>query len=269
MLYSPLCYYGCDQEARFQFRNGKWCCCENYRICPKLRINNSKANKGKISPLRGRKLTEDHKRKIRESGSGKEPWNKGKIGVFSEEALKKLSIASTGRKHTEEEKFKIGRGNRGKKINREYVEKTRLGLKKYYETHPGTMLGKKHTIEAREKMRQGMLNGRAVMLLKRNKFISKPQKYLYEIVKFIFPEAEINFIIENSIVDIAIVSLKIVIEYDGYYWHLGKEKEDLERQTKIEKLGWKFIRYRGEKTRDPVPTLEQVKLDIDNLLKGE
>ena len=28
------CEYGCDQEAKFQLRNGKWCCSDFYTKCP-------------------------------------------------------------------------------------------------------------------------------------------------------------------------------------------------------------------------------------------
>jgi hypothetical protein len=29
-----LCDYGCNQEAKYQFKNGKWCCSENHKSCP-------------------------------------------------------------------------------------------------------------------------------------------------------------------------------------------------------------------------------------------
>jgi len=41
---------------------------------------------------------------------------------------------------------------------------------------------------------------------------------------------------------IAIPELKIAIEYDEPHWHQDKEK-DRKRQTEIEKVGWKFLRY--------------------------
>lgn len=38
---------------------------------------------------------------------------------------------------------------------------------------------------------------------------------------------------------------KIVIECDGERYHSGEDKirEDMERQTILERLGWRFIRY--------------------------
>jgi hypothetical protein len=36
-----LCDYGCGQKARFQFKNGKWCCNKHYSLCPSQRKKNS------------------------------------------------------------------------------------------------------------------------------------------------------------------------------------------------------------------------------------
>ncbi len=52
-------------------------------------------------------------------------------------------------------------------------------------------------------------------------------------------------------IDIAILRgrQRIAIECDGERWHSGEQKllEDLERQTVLERLGWKFIRIRGSR----------------------
>ena len=45
-----LCDYGCGQEAKFQFKNGKWCCSNHFRQCP----NQSKKYKNKNNPMYGR-----------------------------------------------------------------------------------------------------------------------------------------------------------------------------------------------------------------------
>jgi hypothetical protein len=36
-----LCNYGCNQEAKFQLKNKKWCCSPKSNSCPKLREKNS------------------------------------------------------------------------------------------------------------------------------------------------------------------------------------------------------------------------------------
>ncbi len=54
---------------------------------------------------------------------------------------------------------------------------------------------------------------------------------------------------------------KVAIECDGERWHSGEEKirEDMERQTILERLGWRFIRIRGsEFFRDSEKTIERV-----------
>ena len=54
---------------------------------------------------------------------------------------------------------------------------------------------------------------------------------------------------------------KIVIECDGERYHSGEDKirEDMERQTILERLGWRFIRIRGsEYYQNPEKTMERV-----------
>lgn len=66
---------------------------------------------------------------------------------------------------------------------------------------------------------------------------------------------------------------KIAIECDGERWHSGEDKirEDMERQTILERLGWQFIRIRGsEYYRDPNKTMERVVAELnDNGIEPE
>lgn len=58
---------------------------------------------------------------------------------------------------------------------------------------------------------------------------------------------------------------KVAIECDGERWHSGEEKirEDMERQTILERLGWRFIRIRGsEFYRDSKKTIERVLAEL-------
>lgn len=48
------CYY-CGNEAKFQFKNGKWCCSKNQSGCPKNKELKSKTMEGKN---KGRKRTD-------------------------------------------------------------------------------------------------------------------------------------------------------------------------------------------------------------------
>nr|WP_231038317.1 DUF559 domain-containing protein [Pectinatus frisingensis] len=61
---------------------------------------------------------------------------------------------------------------------------------------------------------------------------------------------------------------KIAIECDGERWHSGEEKirQDMERQTILERLGWRFIRIRGsEYYSNPEETMERIISNLQEL----
>ena len=84
-----LCDYGCGREAKYPFKNGKWCCENNTSKCPKV------------------------KRKNKESHEGK---------THSEETIEKMRQAHEGKTHTEETKKKIGQGRKGKTYTIEKIQ---------------------------------------------------------------------------------------------------------------------------------------------------
>ena len=60
---------------------------------------------------------------------------------------------------------------------------------------------------------------------------------------------------------------KVAIECDGEQYHSGDEKvrSDMERQTILERMGWRFIRIRGsEYYRDPDATIARVINELTN-----
>lgn len=60
----------------------------------------------------------------------------------------------------------------------------------------------------------------------------------------------------------------VAIECDGERWHSGEAKirEDMERQTILERLGWRFIRIRGsEYYKNPEVTMERVVKELSAL----
>ena len=82
-----ICEYGCDNIAKYQLKNGKWCCSKSINSCQGMKQKNSKANKEIIknstvkreSPFKnkeyrydwtGKHLSEEHKQKISESNKG-------------------------------------------------------------------------------------------------------------------------------------------------------------------------------------------------------
>jgi len=52
-------------------------------------------------------MTEETKQKISRANKGREPWNKGKTGVYSKEHIEFLRQRQLGFKHTEETKEKL------------------------------------------------------------------------------------------------------------------------------------------------------------------
>jgi hypothetical protein len=71
-----LCDYGCGKEATHKFKNGKLCCCTDFRSCKGL--NNKKSN----------------------SSKGRYVWNKGKDNCFSKETIIKMRNSKVGKKRT-------------------------------------------------------------------------------------------------------------------------------------------------------------------------
>lgn len=109
-----FCYY-CGQEAHYQLKNRRWCCCKNYQSCPQLRKKNGESLKNK-NCFGLKKWNE-----MRKNGKVS-PWNKG-ITKQNDQRLKKASEtlkeryaqglikpSFLGRKHTEESKKKCSKG---------------------------------------------------------------------------------------------------------------------------------------------------------------
>jgi len=91
---AKICEYGCGQEARHQFKNGKWCCCKKYNSCPQMR----KMVKDRLkinNPNIGRRHKSETKEKIKNANLGKNNHMWGKSP--SRETRKKVSDALTGR----------------------------------------------------------------------------------------------------------------------------------------------------------------------------
>jgi len=122
-----LCDYGCGQEAKHQFKNGKWCCSENFKQCPYIRKKTS-------IQMRGKPLSKEHKKKISESHKGK---------ILSEEHKIKMSKShkrqipwNKGKPRSEETKRKISESHKGKILSEKHKRNLRYNLKDYKEKYP-------------------------------------------------------------------------------------------------------------------------------------
>jgi hypothetical protein len=76
-----LCEYGCGQEAKYQFKNGRWCCSRYFSCCPNIIKKNSESQKNKTHSKKTRK-------KISEAGKERVPWNRGKTKIDDNRILK-------------------------------------------------------------------------------------------------------------------------------------------------------------------------------------
>lgn len=113
-----ICSYGCNQEAKYQLKCGKWCCSEHQNKCPEIKRKNSES--------------------VKKSCVGKEPWYK----------RKNVAAPMLGKKSW----------NKGlTKENNSIVLKNSQSLKEYYKTHDSVFKGKHHTEEARNKIREKII----------------------------------------------------------------------------------------------------------------
>ena len=75
----------------------------------------SEEHKKKLSDShKGIKFSEEHKRKLRVAKIGYIPWNKGKVGILSEESRKRMSNAQKGHVCSEETRKKLSESGKGK-----------------------------------------------------------------------------------------------------------------------------------------------------------
>ena len=153
-----LCACGCGNEIKLTWRH-------KYRGIPKYKLGHHH---------KGKKLTEETKRKISERAKGR---------ICSEETRQKISIANKGHKMSEEIREKLAEINKGNKYTLGYrhteeskrkISESKVGKRKQFTEEwkrniskalMGNTYGKgyKHTKETKQKMSQGRLrekNGR-------------------------------------------------------------------------------------------------------------
>lgn len=122
-------------------------------------VLNKEARQKISKALKGKKLSEEHKQKIKENNAmknnpevrkksaqsriglpgtmlGKEAWNKGKTGIYSEETLKKMSEIKKGKTYSKETREKISKAKSGpngwnwKEPTQEMIDDVKNGMKR-------------------------------------------------------------------------------------------------------------------------------------------
>ena len=109
-----------------------------------IKFNITQEHKDNISKaLTGKSKTDEHRKKLSESGKGNIPWNKGKTGVqdfshmkgrvVSDETKAKQSITHKGRANTPDQKEKISLKLKGRTLSEETKRKMSESRKKLWE----------------------------------------------------------------------------------------------------------------------------------------
>lgn len=93
---------------------------------------------------------------------------------------------------------------------------------------------------------------------------SSQQLFIYEILKEKGYNVELNYPLGNVFLDVALFigEIKIDVEYDGWYWHKGREIEDRRRDEFLKSQGWKILRI---KSRRALPTHDEILQCINKL----
>lgn len=275
-----LCDYGCEQEATYKFGSGKWCCSEVYQKCP---ANRKKyGSPGSKNPMK----REEVRKKFRgeNNPSKRESVKRKRRETFLERYGINLNcpgkVGASKQKETVLEKYKVSNISQVEEFKK---KKKETWLRKYGVDNPGktdfsreasrnhmknggSVYANSCPVKGYRNNKEWMRNGGAAYIHKFIKNPSKPELRLRAMVKELYFTSEDTYKILNYDVDVALPEYKIAIEFDGRYHFDTEEHKDYhnKRQQEIEQEGWKFVRYT---MFDEFPTTEQVKEDIEEILK--
>lgn len=125
-----FCDYDCGREAKYRFKNGKWCCSKSYQSCPNMSHKMSRGKGRKCPWLVGRNKRKDIREKISEKLKGRKIWEEAgwsqhpSIGrVPSKKERMKMSKAQKKRFEDPEERRKQKLSLKGKVHTQEHIRK--------------------------------------------------------------------------------------------------------------------------------------------------
>ena len=105
-------------------------------------------------------------------------------------------------------------------------------------------------------------------ILANNGGISKPQIKLFEIIKKIYKTAKLNFYIKTNKSsrwgDIVLPDKKIIIEYDGIYWHKNTAIADKKRDEELKEVGYSIIHVNENDWKTALKQIKTLMMNHDD-----
>lgn len=270
-----LCEYGCGKEAKFQLKNGKWCCEKSQNSCDNVKKikNNSKpievqtfnlcdygcGQEAKYQFKNGKWCCSNHSNKctamsIKYSGNN---------CVFKRaENIEKIKLANVGRKASKETKLKLSERRKGTKnpfYNKKHTEESKLKISLKNLGHKGPVWTKEQIEEIRVRSKKYFLDSSYLKKLQKglNTRPNKVETKILELLNYLYPDkfsycGDFSFWIDGKNPDFVDISNKKVIDFFGYsheYWYRSRYKNNFEsdkdheekRINHFEKEGYKSL----------------------------
>ena len=270
-----LCEYDLKNEAKYQMKNGRWCCCEKWQLCPKIREDNRLRN---IDKKHSKETIEKMSKTAIEKGFGKwmkEIWKDSDSIFNSKEFREKLSLSALGHIPSKETRDKISIKNSGEKNgffgkHHTYSNLEIISISSQRMWKNENIRYKLLNYEGRiENCRKGALA--AYKKIKDKGFCNtKPEIEM----KKILSELKIEYVQSKEIINIKhcyasdffIEKYNLIIEVDGTYWHnypLGRDLDKI-RGEELSKAGYKLIRF-----WEGMFDINLVNEKFNNIIKGK
>lgn len=221
-----LCEYGCNQEAKYQFKNGKWCCSSHSSKCPFL--------KNKI------------KNKIKNLyQSENNPYTK-ETNIIRSKSLKKAWENKNNKWHTKETKEKQKNANLEYRKRKDCKYNTKEFKKKLSEKHKDIWKDLNSSYNSKERNKKISITMKKlykdpIFLKKYQESIKvKPNRPETLLLEFLKPfgykfVGDGKLWINGKNPDFINQKNNLIIEFFGDYWHseektgLSKKEHELER----------------------------------------